>query len=82
MCAGQGKGDAVRVKLSPQQRVVLSHLLDGKREHDIADEMGISHGTVKNHIQGIYIRLGAEHRIDLMARLMTPTDEAKRLMEA
>jgi DNA-binding CsgD family transcriptional regulator len=45
------------VELSPRQFKILNCIYEGKPSKEIASELGISDGTVKQHISAIYRRL-------------------------
>ena len=49
--------------LTEREREVLAPLAAGKSNVEIADELGISTPTVKNHISSILDKLGTENRI-------------------
>jgi DNA-binding CsgD family transcriptional regulator len=68
------------MNLSPRQRDVLRHLLDGVRVKTMALRMGIEVRTAMNHKHELYQRLGVSTRGELMARYMQPTEEAIQLM--
>lgn len=50
-------------QLSPRQREVLRWIGDGKDNDSIADLLGITSETVKEHLKAIYIQLGVESRL-------------------
>lgn len=56
-------------KLTPQQLVILRHIIDGKQNKLIAYELGISQRTVENHRLSITDRLGVKSTTD-MTRLV------------
>lgn len=59
-----------RVKLlTPKQRRVLDHVLDGKRNREIAEEMHVELETVKWHLGNIYRILGLTRRFELFREL-------------
>lgn len=49
-------------ELSPRQREVLALIAAGYTNPSIATQLGITLGTVKNHVDAIFQRLGAENR--------------------
>lgn len=55
-------------RLSKRQREVLSHLLNGKTNKQIAQALGISLATVKLHVQGILGEAGARNRTEAVVR--------------
>lgn len=67
--------------LSPRQREVMRLLLAGHSKKSICRALRIELGTVIYHQDALYKRLNVTSRGELAARYMTPTDEARRLME-
>lgn len=61
--------------LSPSQAEVMAGLVSGKLDKEIADERGISKGTVHAITHSIYIKLGARSRSQAVARFL-PLGEA------
>jgi DNA-binding NarL/FixJ family response regulator len=55
--------------LTSQERVVLGCLGDGLSTSEIVARMGISHTTVRSHIQGILGKLGVHSRLQAVAVL-------------
>jgi DNA-binding NarL/FixJ family response regulator len=53
-----------RSDLSPRERAVLELLVRGKRNRHIADELGITEGTVKVHVSNIILKLGVSDRTE------------------
>ncbi len=51
-----------RMKLAPQEKNILSLILIGKSNNEIADELYISLGTVKNYSSNIYKKLDVKSR--------------------
>lgn len=54
--------------LTPQELVVLRLLAGGARNHDIAEALVISEGTVKTHVYRIFRKLGVASRTEAAAR--------------
>lgn len=52
--------------LTKRETEVLALLLDGWRNQDIADRLGLSPNTVKNHVYAVYQKTGAANRVELM----------------
>jgi two-component system response regulator DesR len=50
--------------LTDRERQVLRLAGDGKTTGDIASEMGLSEGTVRNYLSGSISKLGAANRVD------------------
>lgn len=57
------------VKLSPQERQVLTHLSQGDTYPHIAQQMQISIHTVRNYIRRIYEKLQVHSRTEAVAKL-------------
>ena len=55
-------------RLTPRQRDVLEELAKGLPTKSIAAALGLSEGTVKVHLAGIYRALGAKSRMDAVLR--------------
>jgi two-component system nitrate/nitrite response regulator NarL len=56
-------------KLTAQERVVLDCLGDGLSTSEIVARLGISHTTVRSHIQAILAKLGVHSRLQAVAML-------------
>lgn len=56
-------------RLGPQQRVVFELLLDGQPNSRIAEQTGLTVGTVKNYVSMILGLFDADSRAQLIARL-------------
>jgi PAS domain S-box-containing protein len=54
--------------LTPRQMDVLRHLAAGHSTERIADGLGISTETVRNHVRGIFDRVGAHSRLEAVIR--------------
>jgi len=52
--------------LTKRELEVLGLVLEGWRNQDIADRLGLSPHTVKNHVYSVYQKCGAASRIELM----------------
>lgn len=62
--AGEGQSD---VELSPREREVLELVRQGSTNKEIADQLFISVGTVKNHIHHILEKLHLKNRTQIAA---------------
>jgi DNA-binding CsgD family transcriptional regulator len=51
--------------LTKREKEVLALLLDGWRNQDIAERLGLSANTVKNHVYSVYQKTGAANRVEL-----------------
>jgi two-component system nitrate/nitrite response regulator NarL len=56
-------------KLTTQERVVLGCLADGLSTSEIVARLGISHTTVRSHIQSVLSKLGVHSRLQAVAML-------------
>lgn len=54
--------DSTGTPLTPRERDMLSGLLTGKSNRELADEMFISEYTVKRHLSNLYTKLGVSSR--------------------
>ncbi len=57
--------------VTQREREILGWLREGKNNQQIADELGISALTVKNHVQKILRKLGAANRAQAVAQAMS-----------
>lgn len=57
--------------VTQREREILGWLREGKSNQQIADELGISALTVKNHVQKILRKLNAANRAQAVAQAMT-----------
>jgi DNA-binding NarL/FixJ family response regulator len=60
---------AVAVPLTPREREVARLVAQGRTNAEIAAELFIAAGTVKNHLAGIQQKLGVRNRVGIAARL-------------
>jgi DNA-binding CsgD family transcriptional regulator len=56
------------VHLTPRQTDVLRHLAQGHSTRTIAEKLGISTETVRNHVRAIISRLGVHTRLEAVMR--------------
>lgn len=59
-----------RYSVSARQREILELLLQGKSNRDIANALFIAPNTVKNHVYGLYQKLGVKSRFELVNFLL------------
>jgi DNA-binding CsgD family transcriptional regulator len=61
----RGAVDPVIATLSPAEREVLRHVLDGRSQREIADVTGRAYNTVRTQMQALHRKLGtsSEHQI-------------------
>lgn len=55
-------------QLTPTQRIVLVHLLDGRRRADIASVMNISENTVRDHTRSVLRFYDAKDQLELVCK--------------
>lgn len=63
-----GKSDAIDAKLSKREFEVLNELVAGNADRSIAEKLFISVHTVRAHIKNIYIKLGVNSKVQLVAK--------------
>jgi DNA-binding NarL/FixJ family response regulator len=54
-------------RLSRREADVLQLMADGASNHEIAEQLHLSHHTVRNHVQHIFARLGAHSKLEAVA---------------
>jgi two-component system, NarL family, response regulator DevR len=57
-------------KLSPQERLIMPLLAQGKTNKEIAAQLLLSDKTIKNYLANIYTKLGVNRRTEAVARFM------------
>jgi DNA-binding NarL/FixJ family response regulator len=62
--AAQVAGTAERFNLSVREAEVLVALILGDSNAEIAEQLFVSHKTVKNHLAAIYERMGVRNRVE------------------
>jgi DNA-binding CsgD family transcriptional regulator len=65
--------------LSPRELAVVKLLLEGKSNKQIALQLGITEGTVKNHVASIMRKLKAANRTDVVVKWLRGEDVLSRL---
>jgi DNA-binding NarL/FixJ family response regulator len=58
------------VSLTPRERSVVTHLLDGRSNDEIASALGITTRTVEAHLTRLFERLGIGSRTELATRAL------------
>ncbi len=61
--------DGERLRLTPRQGDLLDHVLAGLSNREIADQLDLSEGTVKNHVSTLLLIFGVRSRSQLISRL-------------
>lgn len=54
-------------RLTPREREIMALVRRGRRNREIAAELGVEEKTVKNHLNSIYSKLDLSSRIEAMA---------------
>ncbi len=57
--------------LSEQERKVVRHVCEGLSNREIAQRMGLSEHTIKNHLFRIFSRLGVSSRVEIMFSVLS-----------
>ncbi|MDD5849398.1 MAG: helix-turn-helix transcriptional regulator [Firmicutes bacterium] len=57
---------ASRYGLTAREQEILAHLLEGEEDGKLSEELSISPGTLKKHLQHIYRKLGIQARWELI----------------
>jgi DNA-binding NarL/FixJ family response regulator len=65
---GGGRQRSFAEELSPRQQEILSCLAEGMSRPEIAARMGISHNTVRTHIQALLKKADVHSTVALLAR--------------
>lgn len=55
--------------LTPREIEVVKHILEGKTNKDIGEDMFVTEGTVKNHVSKILQKLELSNRSELIVML-------------
>jgi two-component system nitrate/nitrite response regulator NarP len=61
-------GEARRPALAPRERQLIRFVRQGLRNREIAKELGVTEGTVKVYLHGIFDKLGVNSRTELAIR--------------
>jgi DNA-binding NarL/FixJ family response regulator len=67
--------DPALAQLSKRQAEILQRIIRGERVPAIASDLFLAESTVRNHLSGIYKKLGVHSHSTLMARLKPGNDE-------
>lgn len=59
------------LKVSPREKEVLMALAKGRTNQEIAQQLGVKVGTVKTHLESIYMKLGVSSRTDAVRCALT-----------
>ncbi|MGH9789332.1 MAG: response regulator [Candidatus Acidiferrales bacterium] len=64
--ASAAPAEANDSKLSNREMEVVRCVAMGLRNKEVADKLGITEATVKNHLTGVYAKLGVNDRLELI----------------
>jgi two-component system, NarL family, nitrate/nitrite response regulator NarL len=57
-----------RVALAPRERQLIGFIRKGMRNREIAEELGVTEGTVKAYLHAVFEKLGVSNRTELAIR--------------
>jgi len=67
--SGGGDGDKMSLdRLTPRERSIAELVAQGRRNREIAAELGVTEGTVKAYLHKIYEKTGVSNRTELAVR--------------
>jgi len=55
-----------RVNLTPRERDVVRRVIDGRKNREIARELGLTEQTIKNVLSTIYAKCNVRNRLQLV----------------
>jgi two-component system, NarL family, nitrate/nitrite response regulator NarL len=61
-------------QLTPREKEVVAHVVDGMRNAEIGAKLGLSEHTVRNYIMKVYDKLGVSNRVQLTRQCAEPLD--------
>lgn len=61
-------GSARRIPLAPRERQLIGFVRKGLRNREIAEQLGVTEGTVKVYLHAIFEKLGVVNRTELAIR--------------
>lgn len=61
--------DSELERLSPREHEVLSFLARGNRTNKLAELLGVSPNTIRNHLKSIFAKLGVNSQVALLSKL-------------
>ena len=76
IATGAVEPDSAHAPLTPRERVVMQLLCEGRSNAQIAWALGIAEKTVRNHVSGVYRKLGVRSRAEAIVRAYRPSDPA------
>lgn len=73
---------ATNVALSQRQREIMKKICKGMVAQDVANVMGVSYCTVREHLERIYNKLGVKNRAEAVKKWMEEKFQARRMAVA
>jgi two-component system nitrate/nitrite response regulator NarL len=55
-----------RETLTQREKMIISYLIEGLRNREIAEQLSISEQTVKNHLRAVYDKVGVSDRLEMV----------------
>mgnify|MGYP001339497422 CR=1 FL=1 len=52
--------------LTQREKTIISYLIEGLRNREIAEQLSISEQTVKNHLRAVYDKVGVSDRLEMV----------------
>jgi len=62
------RADGIRAPLAPRERQLIGFVRQGLRNRAIAEQLGVTEGTVKTYLHAIFEKLGVRTRTELAMR--------------
>ncbi len=62
--------------LTPREREIVAALSSGQRVGAIAERLGVSEHTVRNHLKAVYRKLDVHSQVELLSRWRAPVQRA------
>ena len=72
--------DADETTIPPRRQQVLSLYVSGYSREEIAEQMGLSPHTVRNHIRLVYDQLGVSNRIEALRWALSQPDMSDEVL--
>jgi len=72
---GSPPNAVLRASLSPRELEVVTGLERGQRVGAIAERLGLSHHTVRNHLKSVFHKMRVTSQVELLAKLRDPHAE-------
>jgi len=60
-------GDELLAPLTPREREVLFHLVDGAGRKEVAERLQLSENTVRTHLRSLMAKLGVHTTLEVVA---------------